>query len=218
MLLSKRNNVTPGFASGVRPDGNATPMERPFETEPASALWDGRFERGYGELMERECERARYQAIGQLVAALPAHSSLLDVGCGIGTLSDYLPALDYTGIDVSQKALVIAQNRHPGTFICSDAESFFADKKFDVILFNETLYYLDDPLEQLARYREFLSDGGSMVVSIWLPDSMHPNRVRHVRLIREIISSDVFAQSPMDIREIEEAALRWKVIRIGMPG
>jgi len=177
--------------------------------------WDDRFERGYGELMERDCEKSRYRTLGQIIAELPAHSSLLDVGCGIGTLADYLPALSYTGIDVSQKAIAVAQERHPGTFICSDAESFLIDEKFDVVLFNETLYYLEDPLEQLTRYWGVLSDGGSMIVSIWLPGADHPNRERHTQLIDKIIASDVFARYTMDVREIGEAELRWKMIRIG---
>ena len=148
-----------GAASGSASDGclgnDFTPREKLPETgttldcsdrkgDPISTQWDGRYERGYGELMERDCERERYQAIGQIVATLPAHSSLLDVGCGVGTMADYLPALDYTGVDVSQKALAIARSRHLGTFICSDAVSFRIDKKFDVILFNETLYYLEE--------------------------------------------------------------------------
>lgn len=206
-----RDNDTPSethssSASGSARDGcldnDFTPREKLPETRterdcsdqevfPIGARWDGRYERGYGELMERNCERERYQAIGQIVAALPAHSSLLDVGCGVGTMADYLPALDYTGVDVSHKALAIARDKHPGTFICSDAEGFRIDKKFDVILFNETLYYLEDPLEQLARYREFLSDGGSMIVSVWLPGLEHPKREHHLRLIDEIIDSDL---------------------------
>ena len=129
-------------------------------------------------------------------------------------MADHLPALDYTGIDVSQKALAIARNRHPGEFICSDAESFRIDRQFDVILFNETLYYFEDPLKQLARYREFLSDEGSMVVSIWLPNSEHPNRERHLRLIDEVIASDVFAQCPMRMYDIKGAELEWKAIHI----
>ena len=196
---------------------NGTARNRPDqEASPIGAQWDGRYERGYGDLMERDCERERYRAIGQIVAALTAHSSLLDVGCGIGTMADYLPALDYTGVDVSHEALATARSRHRGTFICSNAESFRIDKKFDVILFNETLYYLEDPLEQLARYREFLSDRGSIIVSIWLPGLEHPNRERHLRLVDEIVDSDVFAHCPMQMRDVGEAELRWKVILIDM--
>ena len=178
---------------------------------------DDSFERSYGELMERECERPRYQAIGQIVSSLPAHSSLLDVGCGVGTMTDYLPTLDYTGIDISEKALRIARRKHFGTFICADAKDFRIDKKFDIVLFNEVLYYLETPLEQLARYTEFLSDGGSMIVSIWQPSSEHPNAEHHSQLIREIIASDAFAQCPMRICDITGAELRWKALRIDIP-
>lgn len=225
MPSETRNNTASGSAGNERLNNGLAPREKLPETKtsracadredsPISASWDGRYERGYGELMERDCERERYQAIGQIVATLPAHSSLLDVGCGVGTMADYLPTLDYTGVDISHKALAIAQNRHSGTFICSDAEGFHIYKKFDVILFNETLYYLEDPLEQLARYREFLSDGGSIIVSVWLPGLEHPKRDHHLRLIDEIINSDVIAQCPVRMRDVGEAELRWRVIRV----
>ena len=104
----KRDRLTFESANGMRPGDNSVPMERSSETgsnrtcvdredSPINAQWDDRFERGYGELMELDRERSRYQAIGQIVTALPVHSSLLDVGCGVGTVVDYLPALDYTG-------------------------------------------------------------------------------------------------------------------------
>ena len=220
-----RNSAAPAFASDGYPGDDFVLREKLAETgtaracsdregSPISEWWDKRYESGYDELMERDSERERYQAIGQIVVALPAHSSLLDVGCGVGTMADYLPALDYTGVDVSHKALAIARNRHSGTFICSDVESFRIDKKFDVILFSEILYYLEDPLGQLVRYREFLSDEGSMIVSIWLPDPEHPKRELHMRVIDEIIHSDVFARCPMQMHDVGEAELRWKVICI----
>ena len=227
MPSETRNSATPDSASDgclnndfafreKLPDAGTARACTDREDSTISALWDGRYERDYGGLMDRDCERERYQAIGQINVALPAHSSLLDVGCGVGTMADHLPALDYTGVDVSHKALAIARTRHPGTFICSDAEGFHSDRKFDVILFNETLYYLEDPLKQLARYREFLSEGGPMIVSIWLPGLEHPNRERHLRLIDEIIDSDIFAQSSTQMRDVGEAELRWKVIRISV--
>ena len=109
MPSERRSCATPGFTDDVCAGDSFTSMEKPFETEatrtrvdregsPTSTRWDDRYERGHGELMERDCEQARYRAIGQIVAALPAHSSLLDVGCGIGTMADYLPALDYAGM------------------------------------------------------------------------------------------------------------------------
>ena len=55
-----------------------------------------------------------------------------------------------------------------------------------------------------------------MIVSIWLPGLEHPKREHHLRLIGEIINSDVFAQCPMRTCDVGEAELRWKVIRIGV--
>lgn len=182
----------------------------------AGAHWDDQYESGYGKLMERDCERARYRALGEIVAALPKRSSLLDVGCGIGTMADYLPALDYTGVDVSRTALSVAQSRHAGTFICAAAESFQPERTFDVILFNETLYYFEGPVEHLARYGEFLSQGGTLVVSIWLPAPEHPNNALHLGLISAIMQADAFAHRPMQTCDVGDG-LRWRVICIGTP-
>jgi SAM-dependent methyltransferase len=39
--------------------------------------------------------------------------------------------------------------------------------KFDVIIFNEVIYYLDDPLKELERYSEFLTKDGFFIISIY---------------------------------------------------
>ncbi len=179
--------------------------------------WDDRYAGSYGKLMERGCEQTRYRTIGEIVSALPVRSSLLDVGCGIATMVDYLPALDYTGVDVSQKALSVARSRHSGTFVCSAAEDFHTEEKFDVILFNESLYYFENPMEQLTRYRGFLSEGGSIIVSIWLPAPEHPSNASHMGLVSAIIFSAVLSRYPVQTRDVEDE-LRWRIVSIGMPG
>jgi trans-aconitate methyltransferase len=46
-----------------------------------------------------------------------------------------------------------------------DVTTFVPEEKFDVIVFNEVLYYLERPLETVRRYTPFLSDGGIFVAS-----------------------------------------------------
>ena len=48
----------------------------------------------------------------------------------------------------------------------TDCETFTPHKKFDVIVFNEMLYYTDH-VETMKHYRKFLEPGGIFVISIW---------------------------------------------------
>jgi len=73
--------------------------------------------------------------------------SILDVGCGSGRLfglfTDHkIPAV--LGIDISEKALLIAQQRFPGipTLRLSVEEICFEEEKFDLIICNRTLQHI----------------------------------------------------------------------------
>jgi ubiquinone/menaquinone biosynthesis C-methylase UbiE len=99
-------------------------------------------------------EGAGVWATGKSVCASPTHFrslprpfSLLEVGCGAGILLSRLdPALiaHYVGLDVSSLALDEARITYPnGNFVHSYAEAFSSDaNSFDVIIFNESIYYL----------------------------------------------------------------------------
>ena len=113
-----------------------------------------------------------------LVVTLLSHhartaSRLLDVGCAAGALSTALPAQyrRYMGIDISAYAIDEARKRvaRPGCeFFVSDLQSFQLEEDFDVIVFNEVLYYVpfDDVLAELDRYASFLSSEGVVCISM----------------------------------------------------
>ena len=48
----------------------------------------------------------------------------------------------------------------------TDCETFVPHKKFDVIVFNEMLYYTDH-VETMKHYSKFLEPEGIFVISIW---------------------------------------------------
>src|SRR5262249_22692250 len=52
-------------------------------------------------------------------------------------------------------------------FICSDATTFETTQNFDVIVFNECLYYFADPLDVLMKYEKRLTRRGIMIVSMY---------------------------------------------------
>ena len=71
--------------------------------------------------------------------------SLLDVGCGLGDLHAYLAArkiaVRYTGVDLIEKMVAAARQRHPGVrFVRGDifAEPVLAGEKFDRVFCSGT--------------------------------------------------------------------------------
>lgn len=111
-----------------------------------------------------QSQRARFRVLAD--NATLQGRKLLDVGCGLGDLRAYLLehhiAADYTGVDISEKMVQAARQRHPdGAFICADLfeESPFPPKSFDVVycsgIFNLNL---GNNLEFLPRAMRRLFD------------------------------------------------------------
>jgi SAM-dependent methyltransferase len=83
---------------------------------------------------------------------------VLDIGSGHGQLSIHalrIGVADYLGVDVSAEAVKIAQTNAlaPARFIVGDFNSWKPDSSFDVIIFNESIYYAPDPLAVFRALR-----------------------------------------------------------------
>jgi 2-polyprenyl-3-methyl-5-hydroxy-6-metoxy-1,4-benzoquinol methylase len=97
---------------------------------------------------------------------------VLDVGCGTGLLAQRL-AQDtmstYVGIDLSPVAIERARrlDLEKAEFIVGNAATFEPPQAFDLIIFNEILYYLMRPEEHAQRYARHLVPGGHLIVSMW---------------------------------------------------
>ncbi|HUM51543.1 MAG TPA: bifunctional class I SAM-dependent methyltransferase/glycosyltransferase family 2 protein [Chitinophagales bacterium] len=71
--------------------------------------------------------------------------SVLEIGCGCGETIHGLKATNKTGIDFSTKMIEVAKaNFADVDFYVMDAENITLDKKFDVIIFNNIIGYLDN--------------------------------------------------------------------------
>lgn len=84
-----------------------------------------------------DSQRARFDVLAERVAL--EGRSLLDIGCGLGDLYAYLHhrgiRADYTGVDLLEKMVRAARQRHPdGHFLCADVfeDSPFKPDSFDV--------------------------------------------------------------------------------------
>lgn len=112
-------------------------------------------------------------------AHCPAAESVLDVGCAGSTLISCLGQnfKSYLGIDISAvaiaqslanfEALKWKQSALARAQLCS-VEEFNTSEKFDLIVFNEILYYLtmDQVSSTLRRFQDFLSPSGVIVISL----------------------------------------------------
>jgi 2-polyprenyl-3-methyl-5-hydroxy-6-metoxy-1,4-benzoquinol methylase len=80
---------------------------------------------------------------------------VLDVGCGLGTLSAAAAArgADVTGVDLAEGMLAEARRRHPSIeFVLGDAEALpFADGAFDVALGAFVVNHLPHPERAAAE-------------------------------------------------------------------
>jgi 2-polyprenyl-3-methyl-5-hydroxy-6-metoxy-1,4-benzoquinol methylase len=102
-----------------------------------------------------------------------ANPSVLDVGCCAASL---VPSLDsysrYHGIDVSPFAIrtgLSELSNYPGVNLeAIDIRDFATDQVWDVITFNEVLYYLssDEAVHQVERYSRFLSGSGILCIAM----------------------------------------------------
>jgi SAM-dependent methyltransferase len=105
--------------------------------------------------------------------------SILDLGCGSGSTANELDEEsygEYVGVDISEVAIAKAQKRteangrvHKCRFLQGDVTGFEPTKKFDVILFRDSIYYIKRPLvlATLMRYSQWLREGGVFIVRIW---------------------------------------------------
>jgi len=107
------------------------------------------------------------------------NGSILEIGCGPGILMRRLRLVGYAnyfGVDLSKKAIdrtKVDQNVNT-RFAVASAETFEPSEKYDVIIFNEMMYFLADPKGILLRYAKHLHKGGILIVSMFRADRSLP--------------------------------------------
>lgn len=134
--------------------------------------WDLQFEKGAWERLMSNQPNTEYIA-EYILSRVAVGSTLrvLDVGCGNGGLARILaPAhkgIEYVGTDISTVALRQASQNSPwATFLVADAVTPPPTVgEFDVIVFNEILYYTN-PVIAIRTHTPYLRTEGTFVISI----------------------------------------------------
>jgi 2-polyprenyl-6-hydroxyphenyl methylase/3-demethylubiquinone-9 3-methyltransferase len=134
---------------------------------------DDEYARGRWDYLNNLEEMSRYAVIAGYCLHGGDVSSVLDLGCGSGVLRRWLrplEAIDYVGVDLSKVAIDTASQEWTDdstNFVAMDVATYAPDRKFDVIVFNEVLYYFEQPGDTLERFSAFLEENGRFVVSGW---------------------------------------------------
>ena len=114
-------------------------------------------------------EMARYAVILGYLRRLKPQGDVLDVGSGTGVLAvELAPGIgSYLGIDRDATSVEKARSREIpfSEFEVADAQTYTTDAQFDAVIFNESLYYLKDPIHVVQRYANFLKPDGVVVLS-----------------------------------------------------
>src|SRR5262245_15532375 len=124
------------------------------DTPISKSLWEQQYGSGHWDYLRALGELGRFSVLTGYLQELKPHGALLDIGCGEGLLYKRLlsqPSL-YLGLDISAAAIDKARTVGAGPFLCADAEQFVVDDTYDVIIFNECLYYFNDPVGTVGRY------------------------------------------------------------------
>jgi 2-polyprenyl-3-methyl-5-hydroxy-6-metoxy-1,4-benzoquinol methylase len=137
----------------------------------SAQTWEAQYAAGRWDFLAELSELARFSVLAGYICHLKPGGTVLDTGCGQGVLLRRLPSScfsKYVGIDVSGSAIAVAQEQgnERGTFLAADCEEYSPAEHFDVIVFNEVLCCLRDPLHTVERYAHSLNPGGILLVSL----------------------------------------------------
>lgn len=143
--------------------------------EDLSGDWDRQYEAGRWHFLNDIKEAARYGILSAWLGQTATTHAVLDVGCGEAILYHYLKPSGlqrYCGVDLSEIALSNAKvGEEHVQLVQSDLESFNAkpEETFSAVVFNEVLYFCEEPELQLNRYAKFLEDDGVIAISMYTP-------------------------------------------------
>lgn len=119
-------------------------------------------------------------------AGLKSNSNVLEIGCGIGTVSHLIlkqiPEGSFVGLDISSESIKMAQQfnafHKKAEFMVNDMSNFTHKTKFDFVVFPDVLEHI--PVEQHANIFKTISEltTPNATVIINIPEPNYLNWVR----------------------------------------
>ena len=129
------------------------------------------------DLIAEDFSRTRYSAwpeFGIFTDFIKEGDKILDVGCGNGRLLELLKdkKIGYTGVDVSEKLIRLAQEKYPqNNFLLADNLNLpFSDDNFDKVFSVAVLHNVpSDELRKraISELSRVLKPGGLLFITVW---------------------------------------------------
>lgn len=138
-------------------------------------LWNREFAGGHWDFIENAADDPIYPVLERFCGG----GAILDLGCGAGNTVNEIGKEafgHYTGVDISDVALAKAAEWAARTgreskveFHQAAIEAFEADRKYEVVLFRESLFYIPvgRVVEVLEHYQKFLAPDGVIIVRMY---------------------------------------------------
>ena len=137
--------------------------------------WDQQWRSGQWGYMDKvPVERSKIAVMGVMVQIYSnGTGSVLDIGCGEGSLSDFLTSeqkIKYVGVDLSKEAVLSGRLKRKGIRLVHAAAHQFRPRQdrrqYDTIIFADMLYYVEYE-NVLNQYDSYLGASGIVVISIF---------------------------------------------------
>ncbi|MDF0583211.1 class I SAM-dependent methyltransferase [Bradyrhizobium yuanmingense] len=170
------------------------------DSPKAKSTWDAEYSDGLWTYMQREV--ARYWTLIGFMDAFRRGGEYLEIGCGDGMLFERFKQLGYeryVGVDISDVAIekLRLYNDDRTDFSQADGDVYEPDGRFDVIVFNESLFYLRDPVRSLERYAQSLKPGGCIIVSNYTASRRSLAVLREAKRAFEVVDEAKTTQRAM---------------------
>ena len=172
--------------------------------------WNYQYDKGLWDGLENLNELARFSVLAGYVQFLkPNNPSILEIGCGEGVLAQRIGRHHYgsfLGTDVADAAIERAISRFGDKqtqFEAVDMNDFTTDKQFDLIIFNEAIYYLNPLVDRLmGQYAPMLKPDGLLIIS--MNTGRHADGETKWQQIEKVFSV-------VDSASVETAKNGWKI-------
>ena len=166
-LEARLRAIAPALRRRAERAGVLLPRTESWDT----ARWNAAYHEGRLDYFGDINEVGRYSLLAGYVRHFGGAPSILDVGCGSGTLRDHLaefPFSRYVGVDIAEAGIALAATRadRRTTFVLGDITSTPLPA-FDIVVLNEVLYFVPDVAALLRRVDDLLLPGGVVLSSIW---------------------------------------------------
>ena len=145
-------------------------LDQSYQSYYSSEIWERKYREEHYHLGDPR-EDGRFGALLQVLRRYD-RGPMLDLGCGDGLLwKHYRPLSDspLIGVDYSDTAVAKANSLAlpNAEFYAADYRNFEPGRELTVVVFNESLYYIDTFLDAIATAESFLDEQGVIVLSMF---------------------------------------------------